>query len=63
MLHEGLLKNMRRTVEAAYIATEPVTNHREGFVNLARAAGKLVVAATGEVDPGGDQSAHSNLGR
>ena len=53
ILHKGLEKKMRKTVEAAYIVTENVTNHRDGFVNLARPAGKLILLATGEVKPGG----------
>ena len=52
ILQKGLKKSMRRTVEAAYIATQPATNHRDGFVNLAKAAGNLVLATSGEMGPG-----------
>ena len=53
ILHKGLNKMKRRTVEAAYIATENIVNHREGFVNLGKVAGRLVVRSAGCADPGG----------
>ena len=34
-LHTEMEKRKRKLVEAAYIATSLVTNHREGFVSLA----------------------------
>ena len=46
VLHAGLGKRMRKTVENAYIKTmERVTNHREGCVTLAEPTGRLVLAA------------------
>ena len=47
---------MRKTVEAAYIATKKVLNHRDGFICVARGAGELIVSEAGQVednDPGG----------
>ena len=41
-LHSGLEKKKRRTLEAAYIATEPATNHREGFIKLAGTAARIL---------------------
>ncbi|MPC81406.1 hypothetical protein E2C01_076021 [Portunus trituberculatus] len=49
-LHTGFNKRKKKLVEAAYIATKEVTNHRDGFVNLSRAAASLGIAS---------QSAHS----
>ena len=43
ILHKGYGKFIRRVVGAAYISTENVTNHRSGFINLARAASMLTV--------------------
>ena len=53
VVHKGLQKKTRKIIEAAYITTEKVTNHRDGFIKLSRAAGKLIISNVTEVDPGG----------
>ena len=45
ILHAGLNRLARRTVEAAYIVTEETTNHKEGFIKLARAPAGIIAAA------------------
>ena len=42
-IHTGLKKRKRKLMEAAYIATNENTNHREGFVNLSQPAAKLIL--------------------
>ncbi|MPC86617.1 hypothetical protein E2C01_081453 [Portunus trituberculatus] len=44
-LHTGFNKRKRQLVEAAYIATKEVTNHRDGFVNLSCAVANLVLTS------------------
>ena len=41
--HKKWKKRKRKLLEAAYIATFLVTNHREGFVSLSRSAAKLML--------------------
>ena len=42
-LHTKMEKRKRKLVEAAYIATSLVTNHREGFVSVSRSAAKFTL--------------------
>ena len=51
-LHTKLEKRKRKLVEAAYIATSLITNHREGFVSLSRSTAKLTLMDQSACSPG-----------
>ena len=44
-IHTGLDKRSRKTIEAAYILMNQVTNHREGCVNLSHAVSKGLISS------------------
>ena len=43
VMHRGLEKRRRKIVESAYISSHACTNHRDEFMNLTKAASRLVV--------------------
>ena len=43
VLYKGAERNMRRTIEAAFINTNKTNNHREGFVCLAKETSQLLL--------------------
>ena len=45
ILHKGLKKKMRKTVEAAHINVKENNNDREGFICLSKAASLLIINA------------------
>ena len=51
-LHKKMEKRKRKLVEAAYIATSLVTNHREGLERLSRSASKLTLMDQSASSPG-----------
>ncbi|MPC90515.1 hypothetical protein E2C01_085506 [Portunus trituberculatus] len=50
-LHTSFNTRKRKLVEATYIATNEVTNHRDGFVNLSHTAASLVLASQSARSP------------
>ena len=51
-LYKGAEKNMRRTIEAAFINVNKTTNHREGFVCLANATSQLLLLSINDHSEG-----------
>ena len=43
VLHEGHDRTTRKIIEAAYISTNDVSNHRMGFINLTKAASHTII--------------------
>lgn len=51
-------RGRRGKQQAAYIATEASSNHREGFVKLPRAAARMTVAAAGRRERGNQSESY-----
>ena len=51
VLHAGKKRRMRKLIEAAHITTEETTNHREGFITLAKTTASIVINSMRKDNP------------
>ena len=50
VLYKGADKKMRKTLEAAFIATNNIFNHREGFITLSSITSQLIINGVNKRD-------------